>query len=326
LTAKSQQKTDFIDLQRPLTDHLSLFNNIQINLSGVERRVNSLVGRRSVKNEEQVAWMLRAISCIDLTTLAGDDTPGRVARLCHKAKSPLRSDLLKQLGFEDGELTTGAVCVYHAMVPSAYEILKATNIPIAAVSTGFPAGLAPTETKLREIELSVQAGATEIDIVITRAHVLTQNWQALYDEIKAFKQACGKAHMKAIIATGELGSLSNVAKASMVAMLAGSDFIKTSTGMESTNANRVVTLVMLRMIREFYQLTGKKIGFKPAGGIRTAKEAINYLIMIKEELGNDWLHADLFRFGASALLTDLEKQIEYHLTNRYSADHRHSIA
>lgn len=325
MTAKSHQQTHGIDLQHPVMDNLSLFNNIQINLSGVERRVNSLVGRRSIKNEEQVAWMLRAITCIDLTTLAGDDTPGRVARLCYKAKSPLRSDLLQQLGFEAGELTTGAVCVYHTMVPTAYEVLKGA-IPIAAVSTGFPAGLAPTETKLREIELSVEAGATEIDIVITRAHVLTQNWQALFDEVKAFKQACGKAHMKTIIATGELGNLNNVAKASMVAMLAGSDFIKTSTGMESTNANRVVSLVMLRMIREFYQFSGKKVGFKPAGGIKTAKEAINYLVLIKEELGDAWLNADLFRFGASSLLTDIEKQIEYHLTNRYSADHRHSIA
>lgn len=306
--------------------HLDWLDAIRVNLSAVERRVQTLTKRRSVKKEWQVAWMLRAIACIDLTTLAGDDTPGRVRRLCAKARQPLRQDLVKQLGVESLNLTTGAVCVYHEMVPTAVEALRGTNIPVAAVSTGFPAGLAPFETRLEEIKASVAAGAKEIDIVITRAHVLTQNWQALYDEVKAFREACGEAHMKAILATGQLGNLTNVAKASMVCMMAGSDFIKTSTGTESLNATQPVTLVMLRMIREYYERTQYPVGFKPAGGIKTAKEAVQYLVLMKEELGERWLQPDMFRFGASGLLNDLERQIEYHTTGRYAAGYRHPMA
>ena len=300
--------------------------DIRINLSAVERRVGTIPARRAVKKDWQVAWMLKAIACMDLTTLQGDDTPGRVRRLCAKARNPVRQDLVNVLGVEELGLTTGAVCVYHAMVPTAVEALAGTGIPVAAVSTGFPAGLAPLSTRLQEIRESVEAGAREIDIVITRAHVLNQEWSALYDEVMACREACGSAHMKTIIATGQLGNLNNVARASMVSMMAGSDFIKTSTGMESVNANMPVSLVMIRMIREYLERTGQKIGFKPAGGISTAKQAVAYLILMKEELGNDWLEPDLFRFGASSLLADLERQIEYHATGRYSARYRHAMA
>ncbi|MFQ5533383.1 MAG: deoxyribose-phosphate aldolase [Sphingomonadales bacterium] len=299
--------------------------DIRVNKSAVERRTSTIMTRRSVKKDWQIAWMLRAISCIDLTTLSGDDTPGRVQRICVKARQPLRQDLVKAVGAESLGLTTGAVCVYHTMAPTAVEVLKGSGIPVAAVSTGFPAGLTPLETKLAEIRASVAAGAREIDIVVTRAHVLNQDWRELYDEVRAFREACGVAHMKTIISTGQLGNLNNVARASMVCMMAGADFIKTSTGMESMNANLPVSLVMIRMIREFQERTGQKIGFKPAGGIKNTKQALAYLVLMKEELGNGWLNADMFRFGASSLLGDLERQIEYHMTGRYSAHYRHPL-
>jgi deoxyribose-phosphate aldolase len=248
-----------------------------------------------------------------------------VRRLCAKAAHPLRNDLVDALGVGDLRLTTGAVCVYHALVPTAVEALRGTGIPVAAVSTGFPAGLSPLEERVREIHASVAAGAREIDIVITRAHVLTGNWQALYDEVHMFREACGDAHMKAILATGELATLGNVARASMVAMMAGADFIKTSTGKESVNATLAFSLVMVRMIREYHQATGYAVGYKPAGGIRSAKNALEYLYLVKDELGNRWLEPDLFRFGASALLTDIERQLEHFVTGRYSAAHRHPM-
>lgn len=309
----------------PLEYNPQWLDGLQVNHSAAERRVASLVKRRSVKKDQQLAWMLRAISCIDLTTLAADDTPGRVRRLCAKALNPLRQDLVAQAKCESLGLTTGAVCVYHAMVPTAVEALQ-SRIPVAAVSAGFPAGLAPMWTKLQEIEASVAAGASEIDIVVTRSHVLTHNWKALYDEIKAYKLACGNARMKTIIGTGQLGNLQNVAKASMVAMMAGSDFIKTSTGTESVNATLLVSLIMVRMIRAFHGLTGRKVAFKPAGGIGSAKDALDYLVLVKEELGDEWLNAERFRFGASGLLTDLERQVEFHLSGRYSANYRHPMA
>ena len=298
---------------------------LRVNPSAVYRRIDSLGGRRSVKKEWQAAWLLKAISCMDLTTLAGDDTPGRVARLCAKARAPLRPDLVAALGMAERGLTVGAVCVYHEMVATAVQRLQGSGIPVAAVSTGFPAGLAPMATKLAEIRASVADGADEIDIVISRRHVLTGNWQALYDEMRAYREACGDAHVKAILATGELGSLSRIAKASMVCMMAGADFIKTSTGMEGVNATLPVSLVMLRCIRDYAAMTGCKVGFKPAGGISNAKQALAYLILIKEELGNDWLTPDLFRFGASRLLTDIERQLEHHVTGRYSAANRHAM-
>lgn len=293
------------------------------NTSAIERRCASLPGRRSVKKEYQAAWLCRAISCIDLTTLAGDDTGGRVARLCAKARQPVRADILQALDMTG--LTVGAVCVYHDMVAPARAALTGSGIPVAAVSTGFPAGLSPFHLRVAEIGESVKAGAEEIDIVISRRHVLTGNWQALYDEMRAFRAACGSAHVKAILATGELGTLRNVARASLVCMMAGADFIKTSTGKEGVNATLPVTLVMLRAIRAYHTRTGFRVGYKPAGGISKAKDALVYLSMIKEELGDRWLRPDLFRFGASSLLGDIERQLEHHVTGAYSAKWRHPV-
>jgi deoxyribose-phosphate aldolase len=300
---------------------LSWLNHIHVNKAAADRRAASLANRRSVKKEYQAAWLVKAIGLIDLTTLSGDDTPGRVERLCMKAMRPLRSDLVEALGISN--VTTGAVCVYHEMIKPAVQVLQG-RLPIAAVSTGFPAGLTSMETKVREIELSVAAGAAEIDIVITRQHVLTGNWQALYDEMLAYRKACGEAHVKAILATGDLVTLENVAKASWVCMMAGADFIKTSTGKEGVNATIPVSLVMVRAIREFYEQTGFKIGYKPAGGVGTAKGALQYMTVMKEELGNEWLEPHLFRIGASSLLTDIERQLEHYVTGNYSAAHRHA--
>ncbi|MDQ2094380.1 deoxyribose-phosphate aldolase [Rhodalgimonas zhirmunskyi] len=294
----------------------------QANRSAIERRAATLPGRRSVKKEYQAAWLCRAVSCIDLTTLAGDDTAGRVRRLAAKARQPVRADILDALGMQG--LTVGAVCVYHDMIAPAVAALEGSNIPVAAVSTGFPAGLSPFHLRVQEIEESVKAGAREIDIVISRRHVLTGDWQALYDEMREFRAACGEAHVKAILATGELGTLRNVAKASLVCMMAGADFIKTSTGKESVNATLPVSLVMIRAIRDYHTRTGVKVGYKPAGGISKAKDALTYLALIKEELGDAWLSPHLFRFGASSLLGDIERQLEHHVTGRYSASYRHA--
>lgn len=306
--------------------NLDWVENVQMNLTALERRASTLAKRRTVKKQWQAAWLLKAISCIDLTTLNGDDTPGRVKRLCAKAAHPVRRDLLEAMGMENANITTGAVCVYHEMVPTAVEALEGTGVPVAAVSTGFPAGLSPFEERVREIEASVKAGAKEIDIVITRAHVLNANWQALYDEVKAFREACGDARMKTILATGELKTLRNVGKASMVAMMAGSDFIKTSTGKEATNATLPVSLAMVRMLREYVEATGHMVGYKPAGGISTAKDALTYLFLMNEELGREWLEPEWFRFGASSLLGDIERQLEHFVTGRYSANYRHAIS
>jgi deoxyribose-phosphate aldolase len=296
---------------------------VQVNTSAVERRAASLPGRRSVKKDFQAAWLLRAISCIDLTTLSGDDTAGRVRRLCAKAAQPVRADLLAQLDMTG--LTTGAVCVYHDMIETAVDALRGTGIPVAAVSTGFPAGLSPLHLRMQEIRESVAAGAREIDIVISRRHALNGDWQALYDEMREMREACGDAHVKAILATGELGTLRNVQRASLVCMMAGADFIKTSTGKEPVNATLPVTLTMIRAIRDYHDRTGHMVGYKPAGGISKAKDAITYLAMIKDELGDRWLQPDLFRFGASSLLGDIERQLEHHLTGAYSAQYRHPI-
>lgn len=303
-----------------------LFLDISVNMSAIERRCATAIKRRTVKKESQVAWLLKAISCIDLTTLSGDDTPGRVRRLCAKAKSPIKRDLVDSLDIEELNLNVGAVCVYHDMITHAKAALAGSEIPIAAVSTGFPAGLTPFKLKVLEIHESVAAGADEIDVVISRKHVLNGDWKKLYDEVKEYKAACGSSHLKTILATGELGTLRNVAKASWVCMMAGADFIKTSTGKESINATLPVTLVMLRAIRDFYELTGQRIGYKPAGGISKAKDSINYLILVKEELGRNWLTPNLFRFGASSLLADIERQLEFYSTGNYSAFNRHGIA
>ena len=302
---------------------LALVRSQRVNQPAVARRIASLNARRSVKKDFQAAWLIKAIQCIDLTTLAGDDTPGRVRRLCAKARMPLRADLQAALGVT--HLQTGAVCVYHGMLEHAVHALQGSGIPVAVVSTGFPAGLTPMETKLREIELSVAGGAREIDIVISRQHALLHDWQALYDEVRAYREACGPAHLKTILATGDLHTLENVARASWVCMMAGADFIKTSTGKEGVNATLDVSLVMVRAIRDYGDATGHIVGYKPAGGISSAKLALQYLTLIKEELGLRWLDPGLFRFGASGLLTDIERQLEHHVEGFYSASWRHAM-
>ncbi|WP_181699486.1 deoxyribose-phosphate aldolase [Chthonobacter albigriseus] len=302
------------------------FEAIQVNLSAAERRAASLPTRRSVKKEYQAAWLVKAITCIDLTTLAGDDTPGRVHRLAMKARRPLREDIVEGLGLADAPPKVGAVCVYPTMVAPAVKALEGSGIPVASVATGFPAGLTPLPQRLDEIRYAVGEGAEEIDIVITRAHVLTQDWQALYDEVAAMREACGDAHLKAILATGDLKTLRNVYKASMVAMQAGADFIKTSTGKEDINATLPVSLVMVRALRDYGELTGERVGFKPAGGLKTAKDALNWLFLMKEELGAPWLEPDLFRLGASSMLADIERQLEHYVTGRYASTSRHALA
>ncbi len=299
---------------------------VRVNLSAVERRAATLPKRRTVKKEWQAAWLVKALECIDLTTLNSDDTEGRVRRLCAKAIHPLREDIREGLGLADRRVTVGAVCVYHRFVATAKAALVGSGIPVAAVSTAFPAGLAPLATRIAEIEASVKDGADEIDVVITREHVLRGNWQALYDEVKTFKAACGPAHMKTILGTGDLKTLRNVGKASLVAMMAGSDFIKTSTGKEGVNATLPVALVMVRAIRAYREMTGNIVGFKPAGGISTAKDAMSFQFVMKEELGNNWLQPGLFRIGASSLLADIERQLEYFLTGRYASFDHHAIA
>jgi len=305
---------------------LDWVRSLTANRSAIEGRAATLPRRRTVKKDWQIAWLLKAISCIDLTTLSGDDTAERVRRLCHKARRPVRADLLAALGVGGLDLKVGAVCVYHAYVETAARALAGSGIPVAAVSTGFPAGLSPFPERLSEIRRSIDAGAREIDIVITRAHVLNAHWQALYDEVSAFREACGGAHMKAILATGDVSTLRNVARASAVCMMAGADFIKTSTGKESVNATLPVGLVMARAIRDYHERTGMMVGLKPAGGIGAAKEALSWLAMIREELGRTWLDPGLFRFGASSLLGDIERQLEYHVRGFYSAGFRHPIA
>ena len=315
---------------------VGVVEEVRVNTSAVERRAATVGTRRSVKKDWQAAWLLRAIACMDLTTLSGDDSAERVRRLCAKARRPLSEALVRSLGIEELEsgppgqrrpgLTVGAVCVYHAFVETAVRALEGSGIPVAAVSTGFPAGLSPLETRVEEIRRSVAAGASEIDIVITRSHVFNGEWGALYDEVAAFKEACGPAHMKAILGTGDLLTLRNVARASHVAMMAGADFIKTSTGKEAVNATLPVSLVMVRAIREHAERTGMAVGFKPAGGIKTAKQSLDWLSVMKDELGRPWLEPSLFRFGASSMLNDIERQLEHHVTGRYSAGYRHAMA
>ena len=298
---------------------LGPIEEVRVNRSAVERRAATLTTRRTVKKEWQAAWLLQAVTTIDLTTLAGDDTPGTVRRLCAKARQPVHRDLLEALGVADRRITVGAVCVYHAMVPTAVDALAGSGIPVAAVSTGFPAGHNPFELKIEEIRASVDAGAREIDIVISRQHALTGNWRALYDEVRAFRDACGPAHMKTILATGELGTLKNVMRASLVCLQAGADFIKTSTGKEPVNATLPVSLVMVRAIRAYYEQTGYRVGFKPAGGLRTARQALDWLILMKDELGEEWMQPRLFRLGASGLLNDIERQLEHYAYGRYAS-------
>ena len=306
--------------------NLDWIDSVQMNRSAIERRCSTMTKRRSIKKDWQAAWLLKSLSCIDLTTLSSDDTPERVRRLCAKARQPLRPELVASLGLKGLKPQVAAVCVYHSFVKTAVKALQKSGIPVAAVSTGFPHGLNPLPRRIEEIRDSIDDGAKEIDIVITRAHVFSKNWQALYDEISAFREASGTAHLKTILGTGELGTFRNVAKASLVCMMAGADFIKTSTGKEGVNATLPVSLVMLRMIREYLENTGYSVGFKPAGGIRTTRQSLEWLIMMKEELGREWMEPNLFRFGASGLLTDIERQLEHHTTGRYSAAHRQPAA
>ncbi|WP_370162568.1 deoxyribose-phosphate aldolase [Limimaricola soesokkakensis] len=304
----------------------AMFEGRALNRSAAERRAATLTTRRSVKKTHQAAWLVNAIRCIDLTTLAGDDTEGRVQRLCAKARQPLAPRIMEGLDIADMGLTTGAVCVYPTMVPYAVKALRGTGIPVASVATGFPAGLMPLHLRLEEIRWTVDQGAHEIDIVITREHVLKRDWAALYDEVAAMREACGDAHLKAILATGDIATLRNVYAASMVAMQAGADFIKTSTGKEGVNATLPVSLTMVRALRDYGDATGHRVGFKPAGGMKSAKDALAWQYLMKEELGNDWLQPDLFRLGASSMLGDIERQLEHHVTGRYAAAHRHSLA
>ena len=297
-----------------------------VNRSALERRVTSLTKRRSIKGDNQAAWLLRSVSLMDLTTLNSNDTAERVRRLCAKAVNPFSADLKKALGIEGAGIRPAAVCVYHPFVATAVDALAGTGIHVAAVSTAFPHGLAPLSTRLAEIEASVKDGADEIDVVIPRGLVYEARWQELYDEIAQMRAACGEAHLKVILGTGDLATLRNVMLASVVAMMAGGDFIKTSTGKESVNATLPVGLVMVRAIRAYFEATGYMVGFKPAGGISTAKASLDWLVLMKEELGRRWLEPDLFRFGASSLLTDIERQLEHHVTGHYSAAHRHAMA
>jgi deoxyribose-phosphate aldolase len=325
-TAIAQLSGRPLQPNRGLPLNLDWVEDVRVNTSAVERRAQTLVTRRTVKKEWQAAWLSRAISCMDLTTLSGDDTEERVRRLCAKARQPIQHELVKQLGIESLQIKVAAVCVYHSFVETARRALEGSGIHVAAVSTGFPAGLSPLKERIAEIRRSVEAGADEIDVVITRAHVFGANWRALYEEIASFKNACGPAHMKVILGTGDLLTLRNIARASVVAMMAGADFIKSSTGKETVNATLPVGLVMTRAIREYAYNTGMAVGFKPAGGIRTAKQSLEWLSLMKEELGPSWLKAELFRLGASSMLGDIERQLEHYATGRYSADYRHPIA
>jgi deoxyribose-phosphate aldolase len=315
-----------LEANRRIPLNLDWVDEVRVNTSAVERRAATIGTRRTVKKEDQAAWLLRAIACMDLTTLSGGDTAERVRRLCAKARQPLQRHIVEGLGIQDLHLTTGAVCVYHLFVETAVKALEGSGVPVAAVSTGFPAGLSPLAERVEEIRRSVEAGADEIDIVITRSHVFDGEWQALYDEVAAFKEACGRAHMKAILGAGDLMTLRNVARASWVAMMAGADFIKTSTGKETVNATLPVSLVMVRAIRDYAEKTGMAVGFKPAGGIKTAKQSLDWLSLMKEELGRPWLEPSLSRFGASSMLADIERQLDHHLTGHYSAAYRHPIA
>ena len=297
--------------------NLDWINNVQVNLSAVERRTSTLVKRRTVKKEYQVAWLLKSITLLDLTTLSGDDTFGKIDRLCEKAINPISNSIITKLNLKELNIRVGAVCVYHDLINRAKKQLNGM-LPIAAVSTGFPAGLSSLETKKKEIKNSINEGADEIDIVINRSYVLRKDWKNLYEEVRSYKEIAKTKKLKAILGVGDLETLRNVGKASLVCMMAGADFIKTSTGKEKINANLNNSLVMLRMIREFYSYSGKKIGFKPAGGISSAKGVLEFLILVYEELGEDWINEKLLRIGASSLLIDIERQLYHYALGRYA--------
>ena len=277
---------------------------------GVEERCERLQ-KRSIKKSSKVQALKLALSMIDLTTLEGADSDGKVRQLCSKAKH--LHGALPDLPH------VAAVCVYPMLVGCAKKELEGTTIKIAAVATGFPSGQYPRSTKLADTKFAVDEGADEIDMVISRGHFLAGDYAYVFDEIAAIKEACGAAHLKVILETGELGSLDQVRRASDLAMHAGADFIKTSTGKVQPSATQPVTLVMLEAIRDFYYATGKKIGMKPAGGISTAKVSLQYLVMLRETLGEDWLTPDLYRIGASRLANDILMQLMKEKTGVYQS-------
>lgn len=310
---------------------LGWLNSVNVNLSAINEYAKKLQAKE-IKGVYRAAWILKSITLIDLTTLAGDDTNSNVSRMCFKAARPVAEDLLEKLGYKYDKLCpirTAAVCVYPARVEDAVLCLKQLGyydeINVASVATGFPCGQTPLQTRLEEIRYAVEKGAKEIDIVINRSLVVRGQWEELYREIQQMKEACGSAHMKSILATGELGTLNNVYKAALVVMMAGSDFVKTSTGKESVNATLQFSIVMARAIKDYYNKMGYKVGLKPAGGIRTSKDAINWLVLVKEILGDDWLTPELFRFGASGLLSDLECNLYEFVTGKYPASYQFSM-
>ena len=277
---------------------------------GIEARAASLA-KRSIKKQAKIEGIKLAISMIDLTTLEGKDSPGKVEALCQKALRPLAGD--------PSVPHVAAICVYPNMIPAAKKVLKETGVHVASVATGFPSGLTPTSIKIEETKRAVEMGADEIDMVIDRGAFLSGNYKKVSGEIAAVKEACGAAHLKVILETGELETYDNVRKASWLAMEAGADFIKTSTGKAAVNATLPVTLVMLEAIRDYWYDTGRVVGMKPAGGIRDSKMALQYLVMVKETLGDEWLTPERFRFGASTLTNDLLMQLVKETTGRYQS-------
>jgi deoxyribose-phosphate aldolase len=277
---------------------------------GVEERAASLA-RRSIKKDAKLFALDLAIRMMDLTTLEGADTPGKVAALCSKAMRPDPSDPAMP--------SVAAVCVYPNLVPTAVDRLRGSGVKVASVATAFPSGQAPLDAKLREVEDVVAMGADEVDMVIDRGAFLSGRYAKVYDEIVRVKEACGVAHLKVILEVAELGTYDNVRRASILAMAAGADFVKTSTGKLSGAATLPVTLVMLEAIRDVYEETGRKVGMKPAGGIRQSKQAVQYLVQLHETLGPDWLTPDLYRLGASSLLNDVLMQIRKEKTGRYQS-------
>jgi len=284
-------------------------NEMGVDAPAIEKAAGAIAARVSVTKESQ-PLLLQAITAMDLTTLADDDTDERVRQLCARARQPLPQELLTLLETGRGELKVAAVCIYRRFIKTAQHELKGSGIKIATVSADFPKGLAPIEERIAQIHSSVEAGADEIDVVIQRDHAVQGKWDVLYEEVAAFRAACGNKLMKVILGTGELENPDKVARASLVAMMAGADFIKTSTGKETVNATLAAGIVMTQAIREYAEKTGTFVGFKPAGGIRTAAQAIEYLSVVKEELGSRWLAPKLFRIGASSMLDDIERHLQ----------------
>lgn len=294
---------------------------------GVHERADFFT-KRSIKKDSKLSALYLALSMCDLTTLEGSDTPGRVQQLCAKARFPVPPDMIEKFLIKKNLKpipSVAAVCVYPSMVHTAVQALKGSGIVVASVSTAFPSGQAPLDVKIDDTRFAVAQGAGEIDMVINRGAFLSGRYQQVFDEILEIKKACGDAHLKVILETGELGSYDRVRLASDIAMEAGADFIKTSTGKVTPAATMPVTLVMLQAIADFHKRTGKKIGMKPAGGIRTAKQAIHYLVMVNETLGPEWLNPDMFRFGASALVNDILKQIYKEVVGHYYYDKAFAI-